>query len=182
MIIHFSLNANVREAINFIRSRLDIEALEFHYLKIGKAAPLLDQLSQQSEDSAIVWHQHEADNFQDYHFGTSYGDHDAAIINLGVSDENIGDIRRGFWEEFIWKTAEMPLLLALVIPDSTSFGSLSKAQIVEGLSLVRLTDRPFQIFEHGEGVAQDVFDWITSHESVIHRIKREPKEEDVQNK
>jgi hypothetical protein len=167
----------VKEAFNFVRGKLDITGLEFHYLKIGKAAPLYDGLSELSAIHEIKWINHEADSFQDYHFGASYAEFDGAVINLGLTDENVADMRRGFWEEFIWKTGDMPLLVAVVIPDTSSFGSLSRSQVQEALALVRLTDRPFKIFEHTPMVVEEVFGWLTSHASIVHRLHREPEED-----
>ena len=166
----------MKEVLNFMRGKLDTTRLKFHYLKIGKAEPLLDQLRELTEEFT-TWDQYEAESFSDFYFGSSYMDYDAALLNLDISDENVTDIRRDFWQEFIWKTQDMPQLLAIVIPNSNSFGSLSRAQVIEALSLIRLTDRPFELFEHGVHSPEDILSWITSYASIVHRKKREVEEE-----
>lgn len=167
------------EVLKFTIGKLNKKELKFHYLRIGKAAPLLDNLREDSEDNELEaeWIQHEAQTFQDYHYGSSYEEYDGTILNLGVNDENIAEIRRQFWEYFIWKTQDRPQLLAIVVPDYNSFGSLSKGQLIEALSLVRLTDRPFKIFENKKETIPEIVEWLTSMASVVHRKHREETEE-----
>lgn len=166
----------MKEVLNFIRGKLDTTSLKFHYLRIGKAAPLLDDLRAESEDLNLTWDHEEADSFADYHFGSSYAEYDGALINLGINDENVAEIRREFWQNFIWETEDKPLLLAIVYPDTSTFGSLSRSQLIESLSLVRLTDRPFELFENNNKTISKIIDWIGSLASVVHRIEREEEE------
>jgi len=169
------LSISVKEVLNFIRGKLDTTGLKFHYLRIGKASPLLDQLREASKGLEITWEQYEAESFAEFHFSESYADFDGALINLGISDENAGEFRQQFWQDFIWKTKDMPLLLAIVYPDTTTFGSLSKGELMEALSLIRLTDRPFELFENRDDVDQQIIEWLSSLSSIVHRIEREPE-------
>lgn len=167
----------MKDLVGFTVGKLNKKDLKFHYLRVGKAAPLLDKLRETTEEDNIEWVQHETTSFGDYHFGKSYSDYDGAIINLGINEDNLPEMRRDFWENYIWKTKDMPLLVAVIIPDSTTFGSLTGAQIQEGLSLVRLTDRPFKIFENKEGNIDEITEWISSMASIIHRKEREEESE-----
>lgn len=160
----------------FLKGKLSISEAKFHYLRIGKTIALLDQLRELDPELGIEWIQHEADSFADYHFSSSYAEYDGAVVVLNIDDENIVDVRRDFWENFIFKTSSNPLPLALIIPRSDKFGSLTRAQVKEALSLIRLTDRPFELFEDGEGIAQQVFIWLEQICSLVHKKEREPAE------
>ena len=147
--------------------------MRFHYLRVGKTVKLLDDLRQKSAATGIEWVQYESQTFARYHFGKNYSDFDGAVVNLAVDDENITAVRRDFWENFVWKTADSPLVFALVIPSSTQYGSLTKSQVMEALSLIRLTDRAFEIFENSEDIAEKIVSWLTGMTAIVHRRERE---------
>jgi len=130
-------------------------------------------LEDDMKEQSVKWHQHEVEFFHQYQFKESYGRFDGAIINIDIDEDNVTQQRREFWEHFIWKTSEMPLPVAIVIPSTQGYGSLSKAQVFEYLSLIRLTDRPFELFEYNENVVSEVYGWLTRLSSLVHRKKRE---------
>jgi hypothetical protein len=165
------------DLFNFILGKLNRHSLVFHYLRIGSASPLLDDLREASEELQIEWVQHEVDYFGDYFFGSTYAEYDAALINLGINDENAAIMRRGFWEDFIWKTKGMELPIAIVIPDTNSFGSLTQGMVMEALSLVRLTDRPVEIFENTTDEISRIIDFLSGVASIVHR-KEHPEEDE----
>lgn len=162
--------------ISFLRNKVDKNALRFHYMRIAQAKPVLDELRVLTEDMDIEWIQHEVDAFRDYHFSESYAKFSGAVVNIHVSDDEIINFRRDFWENFIWKTEKLPIPLAIVIPKTTKYGSLTKAEIYEALSLIRLTDRPFELFESGDNVSREISDWLISLAAIIHR-KESAKQE-----
>ncbi len=147
--------------------------MRFHYLRVGKTAKLLDDLRQKTTETGIEWVQHESQTFAGYHFGRSYREFDGAVVNLAIDDGNIANVRKDFWENFVWKTEDFPQVFALVIPSSMQYGSLTKAQVMEALSLVRLTDRAFEIFENSEDIAEKIVSWLTGMTAIVHRKKRE---------
>ncbi|MHA2250140.1 MAG: hypothetical protein ACXAD7_07250 [Candidatus Kariarchaeaceae archaeon] len=161
----------MKKLIGFMFRKINTHNLRFHYLRVGKAGQLLDRLRDESEVD-VEWIQHETETFGEYHFGKSYEEYDGAIVNLSIDDDIIATMRRDFWEQFIWKTQDNPLVLALVIPDSSKYGTLTKSQVFEGLSLIRLTDRPFDIFENKEGSEAEIVTWLTRMTALVHKQER----------
>lgn len=172
----------MRDVLRFVIGKIDQTNLKFHYLRTGRASPLLDTLRELTQEQEIEWVQHEANDLYDYHFGSSYEEYDAAVLNLDVNEDNIVEVRRAFWESFIWQTEDKPQLLVIVIPDTSDYGTLSKGQIIEALSLIRLTDRSFELFESQDDEVARLVDWLTSHAGVIHRKLRKPDEEKEESK
>ena len=72
----------------------------------------------------------------------------------------------------MWKTEDKPLVTALIIPNSNKLGSLTKSQVIETLSLIRLTDRPIEIFEMKDTTGLDIINWIIKMSIYIHRKLR----------
>lgn len=166
----------MRRFISFLRNKVNKNELRFHYLRITQAYPVLDELRKLTEDMDIEWIQHEVDAFRDYHFSESYANYSGAVVNIHVDDDEIIGLRRDFWENFIWKTEKLPIPLAIVIPKTTKYGSLTKAELFEALSLIRLTDRPFELFETGENVSKEISEWLISLTAVIHRKETDKPE------
>jgi hypothetical protein len=44
---------------------------------------------------------------------------------------------------------------------------------MEALSLIRLTDRAFEIFEYSEDIAEKIVLWLTGMTAIVHRKERE---------
>ncbi|MHA2170872.1 MAG: hypothetical protein ACXAB7_13335, partial [Candidatus Kariarchaeaceae archaeon] len=98
----------MKKLLGFIRNNPDITNMRFHYLRVGKTAKLLDDLRQKTSETGIEWVQYESQTFAGYHFGKSYAEFDGAVVNLAVDDWNIASVRKDFWENFVWKTADFP--------------------------------------------------------------------------
>lgn len=162
----------VKKLVNYMLNKVDKTHLRFHYLRVGKAEPILDSLREQLDDTSEIVH-HEVNNFQSYHFPKGYREYNAAIVNMEINDEDIAEIRRDFWENFIWKTEAMAIPFALIIPNSNKISSLTKAQIGEAFSLIRLSDRVYKIFEHGEASHLEIMEWLTDISAIVHRTETE---------
>ncbi len=169
----------MKRLLGFTFGKIGTSNLKFHYLRVGKAGSLLDRLCDLTVSNEIEWVQHEANTFRQVHFGNNYGKCDAAIVNMAIDEDNLTQERRDFWENFIWKTEHSPLAFALVIPDSNKYGSLTRSQIMEGLSLIRINDRPFEIFENIENCEIDIVEWMTRISSIVHRKDRDDDETEL---
>ena len=166
----------VKPWFQFSLNRPDPTCMEFLYLRIGSGEKLFEELNTISAEKGISWQLNESDSFAEYHFSSNYTDFDGAVLNVGISDDEILDFRKDFWENFVWKTEDKPLVTALIIPNSNKLGSLTKAQVIESLSLVRLTDRPFEIFEMNDSTSEDVLNWIMQMSIYVHRkLRVEPE-------
>ncbi len=166
----------MKDLLKYIFNKVDMTNLKFHYLRVGNTSPLLDSLRENSDDS-IEWVQHEVDHFADYHFPSTYDEYNGAIINLYVNDDEISEIRRDFWENFVWRTEDRPIPVAIIIPNTSKYGSLTTAEVTEALSLIRMTDRVYRIFEYNDNVANDVSNWLTHISAIVHRTEVEIKTE-----
>ncbi|MCY3413273.1 MAG: hypothetical protein INQ03_16655 [Candidatus Heimdallarchaeota archaeon] len=159
--------------INFAMKKIDTTGLHFHYLRVGKAKPLLDRIKE-NLDEETTFTQHEVKQLAEFHYSATYTeDYNATIINIEIQEDEIANIRRDFWENYVWKTDNDPLPLALIIPNSKDFGSLTTAETSEALSLIRLTDRPFRVFELQEDVELNVMNWLFDVCSIVHRHEKE---------
>lgn len=156
----------------FALNRPDPIGMEFLYLRIGTAEKLFEEINSISAEKQINWELQESDSFNDYHFSSNYSDFDGVVVNIGISDSEIQDFRKDFWENYIWKTEDNPLVTAIIIPNSNKLGSLTKAQVIESLSLIRLTDRPFEIFEMNETTGVDIVNWIVKMSIYVHRKQK----------
>lgn len=145
---------------NFARSKLDTIGLRFHYLRVGNTESILDALKALTLDSEVEWDLIEIESFNRVKLPTTFSEFSASIINLGIDDENVKEVRKQFWENYIWVTEDDPIPLALIIPDSNEPGSLTKSQVIESLSLVRLNDRPFEIFEFNDDTSTQLMQWL----------------------
>ena len=146
--------------------------MKFLYLRIGSAEKLYEEFSNNSSELGITWDLEESPTFREYHFGANITEYDGIVVNIGVFDNEIHEFRKDFWENFVWITENNPMVTAIVIPDSSKVGSLTKSEIIEGLSLVRLTDRPFEIFESSGDNVEKITNWIIDMSIIAHRKER----------
>jgi hypothetical protein len=156
----------------FSLNKIDPKNMKFLYLRIGSTKKIFDELQETSQVKEIIWELNEAESFRDYHFSSNITDYDGIIINMDISDDDIQDFRRDFWEHYIWQTEDKTLVTALVIPNSNSAGSLTRSQVIEALSLIRLTDRPFELFEIEDDFADKLLDWLIKTSIFAHRKSR----------
>lgn len=162
----------MKNLARFALNKYNPLGLHIHYLRVGNASKLLDNLKIETNEFIIQWKLDEIKNFREFHFSQSYFDNDASIVNLEIDDDNYPTLRKEFWEDYIWKTEQNPLITAIVIPNSNNPGSLTKAELFEILSLTRLTDRAFELFEYKEGVEKKIITWISNLASIIHKKER----------
>ncbi len=152
----------MKRLLNFLLERNDYGRLDFLFIRVGKTSPLLQkliELSPKDEDvKTINWDLIEVDSLEGFRFPNKMPEIDGIALVLDINDENVSEMRRNFWEYFVWQGIPKPV--ALVIPDSSKLGSLSKSQVMEALSLQRVTDRPWELFEMGENVETQVFNWL----------------------
>ena len=146
--------------------------MKFLYLRIGTTEKLYEEFEKNSSELGITWDLNESPTFREYHFSSNTTEYDGILLNMDISDNELTEFRKDFWENYVWKTEDTPMVTALVIPDSTKVGSLTKSQIIEGLSLVRLTDRPFEIFETSSDNVEKITNWIINMCIVAHRKER----------
>ena len=160
----------------FASNRPDPTGMEFLYLRIGNVEKLFEKINTISKEKGITWQLQEAESFNGYHFSANFVDFDGVVLNVAISDDEIQEFRKNFWEKYVWKTENKPQVTALVIPNSNTLGSLTKAQVIETLSLIRLTDRPIEIFEMNENTALEVTNWIIKMSIYVHRkLRIEPE-------
>ena len=152
--------------------------LVFHYLRVGKTTKIFDDLKASTEQYEIEWKLHETDSFLGQYFGTLYEDVDGSIINLEVNEENLVEFRKDFWENYVWKTRHTPIVTAFIIPNSETPGSLTKSQIFDLLSLNRLNDRAFELFELGKEDMQEITSWLVKMTAIVHKKPRKEEEEE----
>lgn len=153
--------------------------MKFLYLRIGATEKLFEEFDKNSSELGITWDLNESATFREYHFSSNLSEYDGILLNMDLSDDELTEFRKDFWENYVWKTEDKPLVTALVIPDSTKIGSLTKSQVIEGLSLIRLTDRPFEIFETSSDSVEKITDWIIGMCIIAHRkerIEQEPND------
>ena len=163
----------MKQFFSFLTEKLDNSNMEFHYLRVGNTRPLFDMLEGVTgKIEGLKWVQHEAENFGSYYFGSTYSEYEGAVINLNLNDDIVGSVRRDFWENFVFKTRDRAIPFVLIIPPSDRFGSLSKSQAYEALSLVRITDRPFTLLEYSDNVQIEVVQWLDDICSLVHRKDR----------
>lgn len=162
----------VKSWFRYSLNREKSEGMKFLYLRIGATGKMFDEISSVSSDLGINWEINEAPTFREYHFSSNLTDYDGILVNIDISDDLMSEIRKDFWENFIWKTEDKSMVTGVIIPDSNKIGSLTKSQVIEGLSLVRLTDRPFQLFETGMNDASEIVDWIVNMSIIAHRNER----------
>ena len=168
------IDRSMKKFFGFLMGKIDNSSLHFHYLRVGNSTPILDQLREITKEiEDVKWVQHESDSYGEYHFGTTYGNYDGAIINYDIKEDNLQNNRKDFWENFIFKTRDHPIPLAILVPSSDQFGTLTIPQIYEALSLVRLTDRPFKIFEYSDTVDDEIVTWLSKICSLVHRKTKE---------
>lgn len=167
----------MKDLVNYTFGNVNENNLNFHYLRVGNTKPLIDELRKISEIENINYDYHKTDSFQDYNFGSSYKNYDGYIINISINDQNIVDMRNDFWKNYIWKTKDFEQLVALVIPDEGKIGSLTKSEIVESLSLSRLVDRTYEIFQNTNESIPLIKKWLTSMSSIVHRKDNNKKNE-----
>lgn len=151
--------------------------LVFHYLRVGKTTKIFEDLKTSTEQYEIEWILHETDSFLEQYFGTLYEDIDGSIINFEVNEENLVEFRKDFWENYVWKTQHTPIVTAFIIPNSETPGSLTKTQIFDLLSLNRLNDRAFELFESGKDDITEITNWLIRMTAIVHKKPRK-KEED----
>ncbi len=155
----------MKDIIRFLREKPPLMMLDFLFIRVGKTAPLLSTLQEisakwDSEEVQIQWQLIERDSLAGMVYPSKLPFFDGIVLNLDVNDENLIEMRKQFWEEVIWKTENLPKPLAIVIPSSKKLGSLSKSQTIEGLSLQRVTDRPWELFETSDEVPSEIFSWL----------------------
>lgn len=160
---------------SFFINKLDPKNLNFLYLRVGKTSLMYEKLTNYGNSLDIKIVKEEVENFKNYHI-SKLTNYNGLIINLSIEETDLKSIRKDFWENFMWKLNEFQIPFALVIPNSNQYGSLTKGQIFESLSLIRLTDRIFEIFEQNENVEKEVIDWLTNICSIAFRKEFEIKE------
>ncbi|RMG26930.1 MAG: hypothetical protein D6732_20625 [Methanobacteriota archaeon] len=174
----------MKQLLNFILERKSYDNLDILFIRVGKTTPLLQKLIDLSpiikEERKVNWDLIEVSRLHDLRNSGKLNKADAVVLALELTDENIGEIRRDFWEDFIWKYNPKPT--AIVIPSTTKLGSLSKSQAIEALSLQRVTDRVWEIFEMADGVDVEIHEWLLMAASkVVSDIQEELKDEEDQN-
>lgn len=97
------------------------------------------------------------------------------------ADTEVKRMRELLWERLIWdpKTRRLPLAVGMI--DSELPGALTGAEIVEYSSLVRLTDRFWNVIEMGERDFSGIVRWLTEIVPVHGRVKWETKGELIEN-
>ncbi len=148
--------------LNFLLEKKTYDDLEILFIRVGKTTPLLQNLIDLSpiikEERKVNWDLIELERLNHLRGSKKIQKADAIVLALELTDENVGEMRRDFWEDFIWKLEPKPV--AIIIPPTTKLGSLSKSQAIEALSLQRVTDRVWEIFEMKEGVDVEVHEWL----------------------
>lgn len=174
----------MKRLINFLLERKIYDNLEILFIRVGKTTPLLQKLIDLSpiikEERKVNWELIEVDRLHDLRNRGALEKADAIVMALEMTDENIGEIRRDFWEDFVWKTDPKPI--AIVIPSTTKLGSLSKSQAIEALSLQRITDRVWEIFEMENEIETEIHEWLLIASSKIAGTEREEQiKEDIES-
>lgn len=67
-----------------------------------------------------------------------------------TKEEMIKHERNFFWEQICWNETTKSLPIAICAYNSHIQGSLSRAELIENLSLIRLSDHLWELFETGE--------------------------------
>ncbi len=163
----------MKQFFNFLTEKLDGSNMQFHYHRVGNTRPLFDILVETtSEIEELKWLQHESDSFGSYYFGSTYSEYEGAVINLELNDNIMGSVRKDFWENFVFKTKDQAIPFVLIIPPGDRLGSLSRSQVYEALSLVRITDRPFTVLEYKNNVHDEIVQWLNDICSLVHRKEK----------
>lgn len=153
----------MKNLIKFARNKpLDYQ-LDLYYFRIGKAEGFLEKFREiiDPETEDVTWELEEVASLSDIYvtkFEKSRK-YDAYVLNLEINEDTLEDIRRGFWQDFIWKgIPKKPI--AIVIPNVSQIGSLDESEVLEVLSLIRLTDRPWKLFSNDEQLVTQLKDWL----------------------
>ena len=83
------------------------------------------------------------------------------VVN-GEGDSRIKKDRAIFWEKVIWDSITKEMPITSLIYNSESYGSLNEEEIIEYLSLVRLSDRFWSVFQLSleKEKADEVVSWM----------------------
>ncbi len=83
-----------------------------------------------------------------------------------TKEEMIKHERNYFWEKVVWAEETKNLPIAVCAYNSELQGALSRGELIENLSLIRLTDRLWNLFEiSNEESMHDVLKWL---KQIIH--------------
>jgi hypothetical protein len=171
----------------YLNKSLDY-SLDIHLFRIGKSKGILDEFrSILNEKEIINWELEEFKQISDI-YPPKYNSMekiDAFVFNIDVSEEELEELRKSFWQDLIWADFP-PKPIALIFPDESESGALKTSDLLEALSLIRLTDRPWQIFRQGSELSYELKEWledvcytvtkINLKKDYHKRIEREQKE------
>jgi len=144
--------------IKFYQGKTDNFSLNIGYYRVGKARAFIENIT--SEDLLIEWDVTEVKSITDIYIPkTSSELIDGYILNLQIDEDNVEQIRREFWNHLIWGNfPSLPLLI--IIPEKKKVGSVSRVDVLSALSLIRLTDRPWEVFVNEEDVEGKIVNWL----------------------
>ena len=78
-----------------------------------------------------------------------------------TKEEMIKHERNYFWEKIVWAEETKNLPIAICAYNSELQGALSRGELIENLSLIRLTDRLWNLFEiSDENTMNEVLKWM----------------------
>ncbi len=176
-------NISIMDTLRFAFNKYSIIHPKILYLKVGKPKSLFDSLNESSDDKT-EWLVEEVESFSKWKKNFSNSSVDAIVLNLDVDDDLVIEIRKSFWKDFIWQTEDKALPLAIVIPETTQIGSLSRSQIIESLSLNRIYDRGWNVFENKPSVSLEIMEWLYqfTHSFILQREKAKEEKEKLKTK
>lgn len=96
---------------------------------------------------------------------------DGAIFLVNATKmEELSAIKEYLWELFVWNphSANIPVLIASYNAERAI--ALTKSEIIEAFSLIRLTDRLWNIMEIRENSKEDIqacFDWLDNYIDIL---------------
>ncbi|MCF2143147.1 MAG: hypothetical protein K9W42_05555 [Candidatus Heimdallarchaeota archaeon] len=96
------------------------------------------------------------------------------IVNATKMDE-LSKIKEFLWEMFVWdtRTANIPILIASYNAEKAI--ALTKSEIIEAFSLIRLTDRLWNVLEIHENKKEDILACLEWLDMYIETLGIKPK-------
>ncbi len=143
--------------IKFLQGKHDSFPLTIEYFRIGKARAFIDDIS--DDDLVIDWSVKELDMISDIFIRKQSDLTDGYVLNIDLDEDNLDRVRREFWNHLIWGGLP-PHPLCIVVPEKRRVGTLSRVEVLSALNLIRLTDRPWEVFVNVEGVEDEVAAWL----------------------
>ena len=164
--------------------------MELMYFRIGKAKGFLEDFNDSlTEDENIKWELEEVQSLAEIYVPKYKNSEnlDAFVFNFDVYEEEAESLRKSFWQDIIWKSfPNKPIVL--IFPDTAESGNMSLTEILETLSLIRLTDRPWKVFLNDGNLTSDLKQWlkevcytpmkINTKNKYYKRLEKEAKEEE----